>query len=82
MQSMSFALEKARVWRYIEKTAVTSSLLKTKKDNSKDWMEKIYTWEKKICKFQDNGCKVIAKIRKMCTSTIQKKFLLVKALKE
>lgn len=36
-----------------------------KKDNSKNWIKKIYAYDKKICKFQDNTDKVIAKIGKI-----------------
>ncbi len=45
-------------------------------------MEKIYARDKKICEFQDNARKAVAKIGKMCTDTVQKEFLSVKASKE
>ena len=42
-------------------------------------MKKIYAQEEKICEFQDNARKSVAKIGKVCTDKIQKEFLLVKA---
>lgn len=33
-------------------------------------MKKIYAWEEKIYEFQDNACKAVAKIVKMCTDII------------
>lgn len=53
-----------------------------KKDDSKDQMKKNYACNEKICKFEDNAHKAIAKIKKICTETVQKKFLSVKALRE
>ena len=41
-------------------------------------MEKIYVLQEKIVKFEDDSYKAIAKIRKMYTNIIKKKFLLVK----
>lgn len=48
---MSFAPEKAQLWRYVEGILVASPLLKAKIGDSKDWIEKIYTREKKIIEF-------------------------------
>lgn len=45
-------------------------------------MENIFAKEKKICEFEDNTWKVVAKIRKMYTHIIQKEFLSLKASKE
>ncbi len=45
-------------------------------------MEKIYARDEKIREFQDNARKTVVKIRKMCTDTVQKEFLSVKASKE
>ncbi len=45
-------------------------------------MEKIFVREEKICEFEDNARKAVAKIGKMCTDTVQKEFFLVKASKE
>ena len=45
-------------------------------------MEKIFAREEKICEFQDNARKAVAKIGKMCTDTVQKEFLSVKASRE
>ena len=42
-------------------------------------MEKISTRDEKICEFEDNARKAIAKIGKMYTETVQKEFLSVKA---
>lgn len=70
MRDLNFALEEVRLWRHIERMAVALSPLEAKKDDSEDQIEKIYTWEKKICKFQDNACKAIAKIQKICTDTV------------
>ncbi len=36
-------------------------------------MEKIFAREEKICEFQDNARKAVAKIGKICTDTVQKK---------
>ena len=79
---MSFTLEEARLWRHVEGTAVASLPLMAKADDSEDQMEKIYAREEKICEFQDNARKAIAKIEKMCTKTVQKEFLLVKASRD
>ena len=79
---MSFGLEEARLWRHVEGTAVAPPPLEPKKDDSEDRMEKIYAREEKICEFQDNACKAVAKIEKMCTDTVQKEFLSVKASRE
>lgn len=32
-----------------------------------------------MCEFQDNACKAIAKLGKMCTKTVQKEYFSVKA---
>lgn len=40
---MSFALEKAKFWRHVEETVVAPPFFEVKKDDSEDWMEKIYT---------------------------------------
>ena len=69
-RDMSFALEEARLWKYVEGTAVAPPLLKPKKDDSEDQMKKRYAREEKICKFQNNACKTVAKIGKMCTDTV------------
>ncbi len=81
-RDMSFALEEARLWRHIEETAVSPSPLKAKEDDSEDRMEKIFAREEKICEFQDNARKEVAKMGKICTHTVQKKFLSVKASRE
>ena len=44
-------------------------------------MEKIFAREEKICEFEDNARKAVAKIRKICTDTVQKEFFLVKISK-
>lgn len=79
---MSFALEEARLWRHVEGTAIAPPPLMPKGDDSEDQIERIYARDEKICKFQDNARKAIAKTGKMCTETVQKKFFSVKALKE
>ena len=79
---MSFGLEEARLWRHVEGTAVAPPPLEPKKDGSEDRMEKIYAREEKICEFQDNACKAVAKIENMCTGTVQNEFLSVKASRE
>ncbi len=76
---MNFALKKVKLLKHLEKTAVDSPTLKAKKDDSEDQMEKIYTREEKISEFQDNTSTAKAKIKKICTETIQKNFLSVKA---
>lgn len=78
---MSFILEKTRFCGYVERTAVASPDLKPKKDDSKDWTEKIFARKEKIYKFEDNTWKVIAKIGKMCIDTVQKVFFLIKTSK-
>ena len=45
-------------------------------------MKKIYDREEKICEFQDNSRKVVVKIGKICTNTVQTEFLSIKASKE
>ncbi len=81
-REMSFAQEKARLWRHIERTAVSPTLLKTKKDDSEDRMEKIFAREEKICEFQDNARKEVAAIGKMCTDIVEKEFFFVKSSRE
>lgn len=81
-RDISFVLEKATFWRPIEVTAVSPPFFKAKKDNSEDWIEKIFDQDKKIKEFQDNRCKEVAKIGKMCIDTIPKKFLSLKASRE
>lgn len=41
---------------------------------SKDWIQNIYTCNKKICKFLNNAYQVITKIKKMFIKTVKKKF--------
>ena len=77
-QDMSFALEEARLWRHVEGTAIGPPSLEVKKDDSEDRMEKIYIRQEMIVEFEDNACKAIAKIGKMCTDMVQKEFLSVK----
>lgn len=67
---MSFALEKVKLWRHIKRTAISTPTFIPKVDDSKEQMERIYAWNKKICEFQDNTCKAIAKIRKICNKTV------------
>ncbi len=59
-----FALEEARLVRYLKGATVSPPPLKAKKD-SEDLMEKILAQEEKICEFQDNSRKTVAKIGKM-----------------
>lgn len=77
---MRFVFEQAKLWKYVEETGVASPLFETKQDNNEDQIEKIYAREKKIIEFQDIACKAIAKMGKMYTDNIQKKFLLIKVL--
>ncbi len=81
-RDISFSLEKLRLRRYLERTAIASPLLMPKRDDSEDWMERIYACDEKICEFQNIARKARAKIRKMCTERVQKEFLSVKALRE
>ena len=76
------ALEDARLWRHVEGTVVAPPSLEPKDDDSEDQMEKVYAWEEKIYEFQDNAHKMTAKIGKMCTDKVQKKFLSVKASRD
>ena len=78
-KNMSFPLEEARLWRHVEGTAVSPPPLKAKEDDSEDRMEKIFAREEKIYEFQDIARKAVAKIGKICTDTVQKEFLSVKA---
>ena len=80
-RDISFALKEARLWRQVEGTAVAFPLLKRKEDDSEDRMEKIFAREGKICEFEDNAQKAVAKIG-MFTDTVQKGFHLVKASKK
>lgn len=68
---MSCALKEVKHWRHMKETAIVPPLVMPKGDDSKNWMKKIYTCEEKICEFQDNTCKVIAKIREMYTEIVQ-----------
>ncbi len=45
-------------------------------------MERNFAREEKMFEFQDNTRKAVAKIGKMCTDTVQKKFLFVKTSRE
>ncbi len=45
-------------------------------------MEKIFALEEKIGEFEDNACKAVVEIGKMCTDIVQKEFVPVKALRE
>ena len=51
IRDMSFAHEEARLWRYIEGTAVSPPPIMAKEDDSEDQMEKIFVREEKICEF-------------------------------
>lgn len=73
-REMSFASEEARLWRHVEGTAVSSPRLEPKKDDSEDRMEKIFAREEKICEFEDNARKAVAKIGKICIDTTKKVF--------
>ncbi len=82
----------------MEGIAVAPPLLKSKKDDGEDRMEKIFAREEKICEFEDNAritvakmkiCEfednariTVAKIGKMCTDTVQKEIFLVKTSKQ
>ena len=66
----------------IEGTPVASSTQKPKAEDTEDRMKKIFAREEKICEFQDNAQKVVAKIGNMCTDTVPKEFSLVKASKK
>ncbi len=81
-RDISFALEEARLWRPVEGTEVAPPPLKLKADDTEDRMKRIFAREEKICEFQDNARKAVAKIGKMYTDTVQKKFLSVKASNE
>ena len=72
---MSFALEEDSLWKYVERTTVAPLLFTARENDSEDRMEKFYAREEKIFEFQDKARKAIAKIGKMCTETVQKKFL-------
>lgn len=76
---MSFALEEAKLWKHVKRMANASPTLNVKANDIKDWIEKIYAWKEKICEFEDNAHKAIAKIGKMCIETIQKEFFSIKA---
>ncbi len=79
---MSFSLEKTRLSRYVERTAVSPFLLNANEDNGEDQIEKILVWEKKICEFHDNARKTTPKIGKIYTDTVQKEFFCVKVSRE
>ena len=81
-RNMSFALEKDRLCRHLEGTAVAPPSLEPNSNDNEDPMEKIYAREEKIWKFQFNARKAVSKMRMMCTDTVQKKFLSVKASRE
>ncbi len=78
----NFALGEARLWKHLEETAIAIPALMPKGNDSKDRMERFYACYGKIYEFEDNARKAIAKIGKMCTETVQKEFLSVKASRE
>lgn len=75
---MSFTLDKAQLWRHIKVTTIALPLLKAKKNDTEDCVEKIFIQQEKIAKFEDNARKAITQIGKMCIDMVQKKFLSVK----
>ncbi len=82
IRDISFAFEKARLWRHVESMTVAPPPLKPKSDDTEDQMEKIIAKEEKICEFEGNAQKAVANIGKMCTDRVQKEFLLLNASKE
>lgn len=67
---ISFILEQAKLWRHVEKTAITPPPFIFKGDDNEDQMEKIYARDEKICECQNNAHKAIAKFGKMCTKIV------------
>ncbi len=77
-QNMTFALQDAKLWDHIiATTRRPPGLEKTEKDN-KDRKKCIYQRQKNIRDFDLNIQRTSAKISKMCTYTIKKKFLVFK----
>lgn len=75
---MRFALEKAQLERYLKGIMIALPLFEAMKDNSENQIEKIYAQQENIVEFENNAWKAIAKIGKMYTDMVQKKFLSVK----
>lgn len=67
---MSFALEKAKLGRYVKKIAVITTSFKSQLDNSEDCMEKVFAKEEKICEYEDNAWKAVAKMETICTDIV------------
>ncbi len=61
----------------MEKTAVAPPSLKSKADDNAEWIKRIHTREEKINEFQNDACKTVAKIGKICIDTVQKEFFSV-----
>ena len=72
---MTFALKEAKLWKHISGTAMRPLELKFHSDNDEDRQERIWQQSEKIRDFAQDIQKAMAKILKMCSSTVQKKFL-------
>ena len=76
---MTFALQDAKLWNHIIGSARRPLELQETEDNNEDRKERIYQRWEKIRNFDLDARKTAAKISRMCTNTVQKKFLAVKS---
>lgn len=60
------------ILQYLGGMTISPLLVEAKEDNSENQMKKIFTQKEKICEFQDNICKKVAKIGKIYTDTVEK----------
>ncbi len=74
-RDMTFALQEAKLCEHISGTAIRSPELKSKDDDDEDRQQQIGQQFEKIRDFDQEIQKATAKISKMCSSTVQKKFL-------
>lgn len=63
-EDVSFALEEARFEKQLEETSFAYFFLWAKKNDIENRGEKIFAQEEKICKFQADTNKAVAKIEK------------------
>lgn len=77
---MTIALQEAKLWEHISGTAMQPPELKPYKDNDEERQERIWQRSEKIRDFDQDVQKATAKISKMCSNTVQKKFFLLHKL--
>lgn len=77
---MSFALEKSKLWDHVLSLAVALSALTAKPNNTEKRSKKVYQQFFQIKNFTDNVQHTMVKIGRICTKTVQIKFLSQKDL--